>query len=1140
MKKFLLLLTVAIATLSLSAAPVDLAKAQRTAQSYLNQMYAGKMMAPSALKPVLLKTEIGDTKLNKPVYYIFNTSSTFLVVAGDDRAEEILMIGDEPLKDINHLAPSMQAVLDQYKGEIEYLHNHPNIQVEKPSQSLTPKLRAVTYGPLLTAKWDQEAPYWSQCIFTYNNKAYQCLTGCPATSASMVLYYWKYPTTQVPAVASYTAALELSYYQSVNFTYPSVAATTFDWANMKDTYTSYNSTQSNAVATLMRYVGQLEKMMYGTEAAGGSGIYTTNSQIIATMFKTLGYDSNTRLANKSSYSEANWGALIQNEMAAGRPVVYLGVDTQGGGHAFNVDGYRDSDGKYHVNFGWSGDGNSWYAMNSFTYGGYTFSSQQQAIVGIQPPGGASTVPELSVSPTSLSFTGNTGETYTQTFTVTGSNLLGDVTISKSGSAVYSVSPTTLTAAQAKAGAQVTVTYAPTAAGTQTGTITVSSSNAQSQTVSLTGTSTTVPKLTVNPASLNFSTTVGTPVTQTFDVTGSNLTSGSVVTLTCSGTGYTIDKTNITRNAVNGKTVTVTVTFNPTASGTYNGNVVLKCNGAQDVTVALSGTAVGVPTLAANPRSLSFNANVGDEVTKTFTVTGTDLTGNVSLAVTGNGFSINKTNITRAAAAEGAEVTVTYRPTTGGSSTDTVTLTSNGAQPVTVTLSGIATTTPTITANPTTLDFVTTVGTPVTKSFVVNSAFLEGNVSLAVEGESFTIDKTEIVSGEADNATVNVTYTPTAFGIHTGTVTLTSPNAQPVTVTLNGQADLVKYAPVMLPANESYINLTRFCAEWTDETPDNNVTSYTLEVSAKPAEPVTPDPVSVCDLTGIEAVTNDNNQLPNCASTASQYLPEGWTAENYLYINDGFVITGATTGSGWWSTTTYGSIISPTLDLTGYDKVTVVVNVKSYYPSNYGVGQVRIATNSAYQDYTLGSTDEDEFQTITVVLNCSSSDQVRVQGRANYIAIQSITVYPGDITETAKLKATETGDANYRLIEGITNKSYIVNDLMAEGTFLYKVKAYYADGTESDWSNVEEVTLFENGHGYERGDANHDGAINISDVTAVINAVVAGGEVCPICGDVNGDGEINVSDVTAMINLVSTSANASKPNVVSTNRLLVIE
>ena len=88
MKRILFLLIAALAAMQLSAAPVDASTAQRKAKSYLtNTLYAGKVMAPAALNPVLLKTEIGDTKMGKPVYYIFNTTTTFLVVAGDDRAE---------------------------------------------------------------------------------------------------------------------------------------------------------------------------------------------------------------------------------------------------------------------------------------------------------------------------------------------------------------------------------------------------------------------------------------------------------------------------------------------------------------------------------------------------------------------------------------------------------------------------------------------------------------------------------------------------------------------------------------------------------------------------------------------------------------------------------------------------------------------------------------------------------------------------------------------------------------------------------------------------------------------------------------------------------------------------------------------
>ena len=113
MKKIMLFMTATILAMSLSAAPVDEFAAKKIAKNYLtNQHYAGKMMAPAALNPVLLKAEMGNVKVNQPVYYIYNTSTTFVVVAGDDRAEEILMVGDRPLKDINNLPQGMRDISD--------------------------------------------------------------------------------------------------------------------------------------------------------------------------------------------------------------------------------------------------------------------------------------------------------------------------------------------------------------------------------------------------------------------------------------------------------------------------------------------------------------------------------------------------------------------------------------------------------------------------------------------------------------------------------------------------------------------------------------------------------------------------------------------------------------------------------------------------------------------------------------------------------------------------------------------------------------------------------------------------------------------------------------------------------------------
>ena len=51
-----------------------------------------------------------------------------------------------------------------------------------------------------------------------------------------------------------------------------------------------------------------------------------------------------------------------------------------------------------------------------------------------------------------------------------------------------------------------------------------------------------------------------------------------------------------------------------------------------------------------------------------------------------------------------------------------------------------------------------------------------------------------------------------------------------------------------------------------------------------------------------------------------------------------------------------------------------------------------------------------------------------------------------------------------------------------------------------------------------GDVNHDGKVNIADVTRLIDYLLDSEttEVCPICADVAENGIINIADVTALI------------------------
>ena len=104
---------------------------------------------------------------------------------------------------------------------------------------------------------------------------------------------------------------------------------------------------------------------------------------------------------------------------------------------------------------------------------------------------ATTTPTLEASSTSLSFPQTEANTSSsQAFTLNGTNLTGNATLSLSGTyaKLFNVTPTTVTPTDgAITDETVTVTYAPTETGTHTATLTISSDGAKTQTITLNGT-----------------------------------------------------------------------------------------------------------------------------------------------------------------------------------------------------------------------------------------------------------------------------------------------------------------------------------------------------------------------------------------------------------------------------------------------------------------------------------------------------------------------------------------------------------------------------------------------------------------------------------------------------------------------------
>ncbi len=95
-----------------------------------------------------------------------------------------------------------------------------------------------------------------------------------------------------------------------------------------------------------------------------------------------------------------------------------------------------------------------------------------------------------------------------------------------------------------------------------------------------------------------------------------------------------------------------------------------------------------PTLSVSPASLSFEAYKGETATNKFNVSGVNLTGNISIAVSGtnaNMFSVSSSSVSGS-----GEITITYAPTAVGSHSATITVSATGAASKTIALTGTAT------------------------------------------------------------------------------------------------------------------------------------------------------------------------------------------------------------------------------------------------------------------------------------------------------------------------------------------------------------------------------------------------------------------------------------------------------------------
>jgi hypothetical protein len=168
------------------------------------------------------------------------------------------------------------------------------------------------------------------------------------------MYVHQYPTKGIGNHSYTTESKQLEV--SADF-----GSTTYDWANMIPNYTdtgAYTTTQADAVATLMYHVGVAADMDYTVDGSGA-----VSSIALAALTEHFGYDKAIHVLPKDFMKEENLLQAIATDLQVGRPVYFSGVTVNREGHAFVCDGMK-SDGYLHINWGWNGMANGYFAISA--------------------------------------------------------------------------------------------------------------------------------------------------------------------------------------------------------------------------------------------------------------------------------------------------------------------------------------------------------------------------------------------------------------------------------------------------------------------------------------------------------------------------------------------------------------------------------------------------------------------------------------------------------------------------------------------------------------------------------------------------------------------------------------------------------
>ena len=435
-----------------AAAPVTANTAASAVQGWLRQdrRPLGKPLSTKIKRTEAVKNAAGDV-----LYYVVHLApSGYVILTPDDAAAPIIAFSASgsfdsasrsPLADIvNRDAPQRVArakakaaaspARSKWRAFLAGSANPPPDLEENGSITVASQ---VWVSPFVQTLWDQTTDVSLQdaCYNYYtppgaagNPNNDPC--GCVATCMAEVMYYFQYPQTSVGH----------GNFVITNGGFPTnvqLFGGPYQWSDMPLSPYNPTATQAMAIGTLTHDAGATVNMDYSPDNSAAS-TYSAQQALMKTFrFTNAAYfeDDNNGLSGSTLLN------MINPNLDARLPVMLGLAGSTTVGHCLACDGYGYSASTlfYHLNTGWGGDDDIWYALpsvdtldngvytlvNACVYNIYTNSAGGQIISGrVTDPTGA------PVAGATVSATGGGGP-YTTTTDSNGIYALARITANSS-------------------------------------------------------------------------------------------------------------------------------------------------------------------------------------------------------------------------------------------------------------------------------------------------------------------------------------------------------------------------------------------------------------------------------------------------------------------------------------------------------------------------------------------------------------------------------------------------------------------------------------------------------------------------------------------------------------------------------------